>query len=208
MKAIITGIEAKTLTPFNYHSLMVQGGTATLPELISDAAIAFGLASTLGMMNARVALPKKDYLRDWRAMPWRTSIFTTDQPELLPPVIRRLNLTDEAGYAEKLQNLTKRGNFKDFFSTQEVPANVYFSGAIFGFNPFQDGKKELVIRIGLHRNGMVRLRPKLIKEVCLNAATAHLFERELTVNRYLLHGLQLTRAISVKDALKEVQQWH
>ncbi|OAD21989.1 hypothetical protein THIOM_002227, partial [Candidatus Thiomargarita nelsonii] len=32
------GIRATTLTPFAYHSLMVQGGSATLPELIGDRA--------------------------------------------------------------------------------------------------------------------------------------------------------------------------
>jgi len=208
MKAIVTGINAETLSPFSYHSLMVQSGTSTLPEIISDAAIAFGLASTLGMMNARVALPKKDYLRDWQAMPWRSSVFTTDQPKLLPPVIRRLNLTEEAGYKEKLQNLTKKGNYKDFFSTQEVPPNVTFSGVLFGFDPFEEtGLKELVIRIGLHRNGMVKLTPSKQETVRLNASTAALFKRELSVDRYLLHSLQLSPKIPVKEALSEVRQW-
>jgi hypothetical protein len=97
MKAITTGIRAETLTPFAYHSLMVQGGAATLPELISDNAIAFGLAASLGIMWSQGALPNKDYLRDWQQMPWRSSIFSTETPELLPPIIRRLNLTEEGG---------------------------------------------------------------------------------------------------------------
>ncbi len=71
MKAIITGIQADTLTPFAYHSLMVQSGTATLPELVSDHALMFGLASTLGMMRNSVCLPEKDYRRDLEAMPCR-----------------------------------------------------------------------------------------------------------------------------------------
>ncbi len=54
-------VKAQTLSPFAYHSLMVQSGTATLPELIGDQAMAFGLAATLGMTSARVALPKKNY---------------------------------------------------------------------------------------------------------------------------------------------------
>jgi hypothetical protein len=211
MKAIVTGIQAETLSPFSYHSLMVQGGTATLPEIISDAAIAFGLASTLGMMRAQVALPKKDYLRDWQAMPWRSSVFCTQHPELLPPMIRRLNLTEEAGYAEKLQNLTKKGNFKDFFTTQEVPANITFSGALFGFNPFKaTGQDELIIRIGLHRNGMLRLTPDKQTKVCLlNASTAALFANAeaLPVDRYLLHSLQLTSEMTTKEALNIVKHW-
>ena len=212
MKAISVGIQAETLTPFAYHSLMVQGGTATLPELISDRAIAFALASTLGIMRARVALPGKDYLRDWRAMPWRTSVFSSSNPSLLPPIIRRLNLTEDGGYKEKLQNLTGKGNFKDFFSTQEVPQGVIFKGVVFGFDPFKEifkltGKEELVIRVGLHRNGMVRLTPEKQKKVRLNVSTAALFKRELAVDRYLLHSLQLSPEMPIKEALKEVQQW-
>lgn len=65
MKAIITGIQAETLTPFAYHSLMVQGGSSTLPELISDQAIMFGLAATLGMMHASVCLPPKGYREEY-----------------------------------------------------------------------------------------------------------------------------------------------
>ncbi|MCK5725762.1 MAG: hypothetical protein KAH22_02910 [Thiotrichaceae bacterium] len=208
MKAISIGIRAETLSPFAYHSLMVQGGTATLPELISDNAIAFGLASSLGMMQARVALPSKDYLRDWHSMPWRSSVFMTKTPELLPPIIRRLNLTEDGGYKTKLQNLTKKGNFKDFFSTQEVPQGVVFQGALFGFDPFKaTGLKEIIIRIGLHRNGMVRLTKQKQKSVRLNASTAVLFKRNLSVDRYLLHSLQLTAEIPLKEALEEVQQW-
>lgn len=217
MKAMSIGIRAETLTPFAYHSLMVQGGTATLPELISDRAIAFAVASSLGMMRARVALPEKDYLRDWQAMPWRTSIFSTATPALLPPIIRRLNLTEDGGYKEKLQNLTKKGNFKDFFTTQEVPQGIVFAGAMFGFDPFNavfkaTGKKELIIRVGLHRNGMVRLTPETTRaknqqKIRLNASTAAVFNRELSVDRYLLHSLQLSSEMSVKEALEEVQQW-
>lgn len=209
MKAIITGIQAETLTPFAYHSLMVQGGSATLPEIISDQAIMFGLAATLGMMQASVALPPKDYRRDLDAMPWRASIFTTPTPKLLAPLTRRLNLEDEAGFKSRHYLTTSKGNFKSYFSTQEVPAGVRYYGALFGFDPFKEtARDELVIRIGLHRNGMLRLSPSSIEQVQLNAATAHLFGRELSVARYLLYGIQLTPTMSTKDALAEVQQWN
>ena len=209
MKAIITGIQAETLTPFAYHSLMVQGGSSTLPEVISDQAIMFGLAAALGMMHASVCLPAKDYRRDLEAMPWRASIFTTQYPKLLAPLSRRLNLEDEAGFKNRHYTVTSKGNFKTYFSTQEVPAGVSYTGALFGFDPFKEtGRNELVIRIGLHRNGMVRLRPKPIEHVQLNAATAHLFGRELSVERYLLYGIQLTPKLTAKEALTEVQQWN
>lgn len=208
MQAIITGMQAETLTPFAYHSLMVQSGTATLPEVISDQAIMFGLAASLGMMRNSVCLPPKDYRRDLEAMPWRASVFTTAQPQLLAPLARRLNLEEEGGMPQKLYATTSKGNLKTYFFTQEVPAGVVFSGALFGFDPFAySGQKELVIRIGLHRNGMLRLRPQAVEHVRLNAATAALFSRELNVERYLLYGLQLSAAMQPKQALQEVQQW-
>ena len=209
MKAITTGIQAETLTPFAYHSLMVQGGTSTLPELISDQALMFGLAATLGMMRASVCLPSKDYRRDLNAMPWRASLLTSSQPRLLAPLVRRLNLTEEAGYNRRIQDVVKKGNLKDFFTTQEVPAGVTYTGALFGFDPFAaTGESELIIRVGLHRNGMVRLRPTQVEQVQLNAATAALFGRELAVERYLLYGIQLSPRMPVKAALAEVQQWN
>lgn len=209
MKAITTGIQAETLTPFAYHSLMVQGGTSTLPELISDQALMFGLAATLGMMRASVCLPSKDYRRDLNAMPWRASLLTSSQPRLLAPLVRRLNLTEEAGYKRRIQDVVKKGNLKDFFTTQEVPAGVTYTGALFGFDPFAaTGESELIIRVGLHRNGMVRLRPTQVEQVQLNASTAALFGRELAVERYLLYGIQLSPRMPVKAALAEVQQWN
>lgn len=209
MKSTIVGIQAETLTPFAYHSLMVQGGSATLPEVISDQAIMFGLAATLGMMHASVCLPPKDYHRDLEAMPWRASIFTTTTPKLLAPLTRRLNLEEEAGFKQRHYTVTSKGNFKTYFSTQEVPAGVRYSGALFGFDPFKTtGRSELVIRVGLHRNGMVRLTPTDAEQVQLNAATAHLFGRELSVERYLLYGIQLTPKMSTQQALAEVLQWN
>lgn len=79
------GVRAETLTPFAYHSLAVQGGTATLPELIGDMALTFGLASALGYIRNRVALPAKDYRRDLAALPWRASVLVTAAPRLLLP---------------------------------------------------------------------------------------------------------------------------
>lgn len=208
MQAI--AIRATTLTPFCYHSLMVQSGTATLPELIGDRAMAFALAATLGMLAARVALPAKDYTRHLQAMPFRTSVFTTAQPRLLPPLIRRLNLDAEAGIKEKIQSVAKKGNLKDFFITQEVPPYQVFTGAVFGLDPFATtGQNELVVRIGLHRNGMVKLeRTDDVDRVRLNAATAALFDRTLAVERYLLHGLQLSTPMLLHDAAREVATWN
>jgi hypothetical protein len=205
---IAVGVKATTLTPFAYHSLMVQSGTATIPQLISDAAIAFALAASLGMAKASVALPPKDYRRDWRAVPWRTSIFETDNPRLLPPLTRRRNLDAEAGLQKKVQDVARKGNLKDFFSTQEVPPGQVFTGAVFGTDPFElSGESEIVARVGLHRGGMVRLEKTTVANVCLNAATAALFDQELPVSRYLLHTLQLTPPMDLNLAGDAVLQW-
>ena len=203
------GIRATTLTPFAYHSLMVPSGSATLPELISDNAVAFGLAATLGWLYAGVALPDKDYRRHWRALPYRASLLTTNQPRLLPPLIRRLNLDAEGGIKRKIQDVAKKGNLKDFYQTQEIPEGQVFTGALFGFNPFQKmGKETLVIRVGLHRNGMLKLEPdNSVQEVHLNAGTAALFGRELAVERFCLYGLQLSPLLPLPEAATEVAEW-
>ncbi|MGM0655496.1 MAG: hypothetical protein ACQETR_09295 [Thermodesulfobacteriota bacterium] len=206
------GVTAETLTPFAYHSLMVQSGTATLPELISDRAVAFGLAAALGMTAARVGLPAKNYRQHIGAMPWRTSVFLTDTPRLMPPITRRLNLDAEAGLQKKTQDVAKKGNLKDFFYTQEVPPYQKFTGIILGlegFDPFEyAGEDELVIRIGLHRNGMVKLKKKKVPpSVRLNASTAALFDQELPVDRYCLHSLQLSPFMPPSEAAGELMQW-
>ncbi|WP_295541163.1 hypothetical protein [uncultured Thiohalocapsa sp.] len=205
-----TGLKATTLTPFAYHSLAVQGGTATLPELISDSALCFGLANALGHARAWCALPPKDYRRDWLAMPWRASVLTTKQPRLLPPIARRLNLEEEGGFQKKLRDVVSKGNLKQFWSIQEVPPAVEFRGALFGPDPFEVvGAEEIVIRVGLHRNGMVKLeRDEAVDRVRLNAATAMLFGQELAVERFLLYGLQLTKPMPLKDAAEEVRRWN
>ena len=218
MKIKITYTRARTLTPFAYHSLMVQSGTATLPELISDRAIAFGTASALGMLSASVALPEMDYKKHLSAMPFRTSVFLTDEPKLLQPLTRRCNLDEEAGYKEKIRNVTYKGNLQSFFHIQEVPHDQVFHGVFFGFDNFDpfdatEDKKNLVIRIGLHRNGMLLLEKKDQFsvdniEVRLNMSTAHLFgKKNMPMERYCLHSLQLSPLLKLKDASKEVETW-
>jgi hypothetical protein len=205
----IIGLRAETLTPFAYHSLAVQGGTATLPELIGDMALTFGLATTLGYARNAVALPTKDYRRDLVALPWRASVMVTSAPRLLPPLARRLNLEEEGGFPKKLHEVTAKGNLKQYWTTQEVPPYTVFRGALFGIDPFREtGRDSLLIRIGLHRNGMVRLtRDQEVRAVRLNAATAALFDRPLPVERFLLYQLQLTPTMALDAAAAEVGQW-
>lgn len=211
VKPVVCGIRATALTPFCYHSLAVQGGTATLPTFISDRAVMFSLGAALGFMNCSVALPQKDYVTHLRALPWRASVFSLEgDPRLLPPLARRLNLDGEAGFRHKLRGVVDSGNLKDFFHTQEVPPEQQFIGALFGYDPFKAYKRTyFVVRVGLHRSGLLKLEPTMVEQVCLNVWTASvLFGREMSVARYVLHSLQLSPFMPVSTALDEVMQWN
>jgi hypothetical protein len=208
---LATPIKATTLSPFNYGHLAVQGGVATIPEVIPDRAICFALCAALGMMSPRLALPAKDYRSHIGAMPWRASMLIADAPRLLPPIARRSDLGVEGGYPDKVRRAASSGNFKEFFTIQEVPPEQVFRGAIFGMDPFLvvNGSSSLVVRIGSNRTGMVLVeRDDSVKSVRLNASTAALFGRPLPAERYLLDEMQMTPELSLEDASAEVAQWN
>jgi len=207
----VTPIGATTLTPFNDGHLAVQGGVATISEIIGDRAVAFALAAALGMMRACVVLPHMDYRGHLAAMPWRLSVFETRDPRLLPSLARRSDLGVEGGYPDRVRRAAASGNFKEFFSIQEVPVGQNYRGAVFGENPFEvaaDADYAIVVRIGSNRTGMLKLeRDESIEMVRLNAATALLFGRHLRVERYLLHDTQLTAPMTLDEAASEVGTW-
>lgn len=207
---MILHVEAETLTPLSYHSVAIPSGTATIPDVITDSAICFGLANALGMMRATTVLPSKGYLRDLVSIPFRSSVFSTiDDPRLLAPLIRRNNLDAEGGIQKKFRAVADKGNWKDFFLIQEIPQGQRFNGCIFNFDPFEYcGLDDIVIRVGLHRNGMLRLRKARGEfPVRLNAWTAGLFGRHLKVTRFLLFNIQLTPEMDTTEALEEVKKW-
>ena len=208
----ITPIRATTLTSFNYGHLAVQGGVATIPEIIGDRAVAFALAAALGLMRASVVLPDKDYRVHLAAMPWRVSVLETKQPHLLPPLARRSDLGVEGGYPDRVRRAAASGNFKEYFSIQEVPAGQDYSGAVFGEDPFErvsDVGDAIVVRIGSNRTGMLKIeRDASVETVRLNAATALLFGRRLPVERYILHETQLTGPMTLDEAASEVGTWN
>ncbi|WP_142846423.1 hypothetical protein [Telmatospirillum sp. J64-1] len=206
----VTPIRATTLTPFNYGHLAVQGGVATIPHLIGDRAIAFALAAALGIMSTSPVPPPKNYRAHLAAMPWRSSVLETDDPQLLPPLARRSDLGVEGGYPDKVRRAAASGNFKEFFTIQEVPAGQVFRGAVFGQDPFRfrDLGPVLVVRIGSNRTGMLKIeRDETVQDVRLNASTALLFGRKLKVERYILHETQLTAPMSLTEAEEEALKW-
>jgi hypothetical protein len=205
----ITPLRATTLTPYHWNHLAVTGGTATIPEAIPDRAFCFALAVALGMATQSLLIPKMDYRRHLAAMPWRASMLLTSDPRLLPSLSRRSDLGVEGGYPDRVQRATKSGNFKEFYSIQEVPEGQVFRGATFGMDPFERaGTDDFVVRIGEGRTGMLRLqRDPEVKTVRLNASTARLFDMELPSSRYLLGSIQMSPEMSLQEAASVVASW-
>lgn len=206
----IVPIRASVLAPFNYGHLAVQGGVATIPEIVSDTAIAFGLCAAMGMLHTCLRPPEENYRLHISRMPWRTSMLTCNRPRLLPPLARRSDLGVEGGYPSKVQRAAKSGNFKEFFTIQEVPCEQVFQGAVFGLDPFLEaGEDRIVVRIGSNRTGILLIeKDEDSREVRLNAATGALFSRSVPVARYLTHRLQMSPPMSLDAAARETAEWN
>jgi hypothetical protein len=115
-------IRATTLSPFHYGHLLIQDGTATIPDIIGDRALAFALCAALGMMRSIGVLPSKNYREHLSVMPWRTSVLETDEPRLLPPRACRSDLGVEGGYPDRVRKAATSGNFKEFFISRKCPS--------------------------------------------------------------------------------------
>ena len=218
-----TRIRAKTLTPFHYHSLAVPSGTATLAPYLADRAISYALASAMGALAASPALPKKNYLRDFRAFPWLASVFEAREPRLMRPLGKRLNLDAEGGYQKRIHEATGTGNLKTWFFIQEVPPGTVYHGAIFGPDPFllAEGIENrdvgrIVVRIGRHLGGMLaldRCETDDNDKVRLNAWTADLAGYDvdndplMSVDVYALHDIQITAPMPLGAAAERVSAW-
>ena len=220
---IATRIRATTLTPFHYHSLAVPSGTATLAPYLADRAISYALASAMGALAASPALPKKDYLRDFRALPWLASVFEAREPRLMRPLGKRLNLDAEGGYQKRIHEATGTGNLKTWFFIQEVPPGTVYHGAIFGPDPFllaggveNRDVGRIVVRIGRHLGGMLaldRCESDDNDKVRLNAWTADLAGYDvdndplMSVDVYALHDIQITAPMPLGSAAERVNAW-
>lgn len=218
-----TRIRATTLTPFHYHSLAVPSGTATLAPYLADRAISYALASAMGALAASPALPKKNYLRDFRALPWLASVFEAREPRLMRPLGKRLNLDAEGGYRKGIHEATGTGNLKTWFFIQEVPSRTVYHGAIFGPDPFllaggieNRDVGRIVVRIGRHLGGMLaldRCESDDTDKVRLNAWTADLAGYDvdndplMRVDVYALHDIQITAPMPLGSAAERVNAW-
>ncbi len=215
------GVKATVLSPFYYHSLAVQSGTASLPGFLTDRSLSFAIASTLGALAASPALPRKDYRAHMQALPLLASVFETKAPALLPPLCKRLNLDGEGGWQKRVRDATDSGNLKTYFFIQEIPPGIVYQGAVFGADPFAlaseaEGRRidRLVVRTGRHLAGLLLLEPTDVPQVRLNAYTAMMFGMDLPaedprfgIDGYSLHDLQPTKPLDLADAAAIVGRW-
>ncbi len=153
-------------------------------------------------------------------MTWLCSAFEAENPRLLPPLGKRLNLDTEGGFQKRIMDATGTGNLKTWFYIQEVPQDVIYHGAIFGPDPFQmaseiEGREidEIIVRTGRHLGGLVSLRrAEDTTSVRLNVHTAHLFgadtaEPDLKVDIFALYDIQLTKPLPLARAAELVAGW-
>jgi hypothetical protein len=218
--APVTPVEVETLSPFHYHSFAVPSGTATMTGYMADRSTSYALANALGALRASPALPRKDYARDLRALPWLFSVLESGSSRLLPPMGRRMNLDHEGGYGKRIQEATATGNLKTWYFVQEVPPGVVYRGAVFGPDPFALAAKaegaevrEIVLRTGRHLGGLLRMTRAAPMERCrLNAHTAKvlgddLAHPELRVDLFALYDIQITAPMAVDVAAAAVDRW-
>ena len=208
-------VEAVSLTPFYYHGLYIPDGSSTNPTLLTDTTVMFALAHALGCPPTRGTRSKPNYAADISRMPWRASIFTEYQENVgefnrrLMPVRHSLDVEREGGYQESLQKNLGSGNVKKIWYVHEVAEGARYRGALFGPNPFKTyGLNEIVVRVGVGRMGMIRLRPvESLETVRLNTATARLFGTDINEEYRVLDTIRVSTPVSLPEAQSVVRQW-
>ncbi len=201
-------IEATVLSPFYYHGLYAMDGSATHPDIITDTSILFALRSVFGLAPM---LPRStpNYQQDIMAMPWRSSLLTGEGNLTLPAIRHSIDVEREGGYSIKLQKDMASGYFKKTFFVHEVDVGAKYSGLLIGLNPFKYlHTKEIVLRIGVRRLGMLKIIPKkLVSPLHLNTATAKLFQRNISEQYRILDTIRVSQAYSLENATNELKQW-
>ena len=208
-----------TLAPWAWHGIAVPSGTSTLCDIVTDTAMAFAVASALGMMARNPCLPSApDYRRHLAALPFKVSLFVGgEENRLNRPLARRLNLDAECGMPKSIDTARNSGNIKDYFHIQEVAVGSVFHGHFLHDTPLRIARDtygedvdRLVVRLGLGRNGVGLIEPSEAPEqVCLNLHTARLFERDasLKAGPYRLHNIQPSEPLEPNEALRVTAGW-
>ena len=215
-----TPVRLESLTAHHYQSLAIPSGVASLSAHMADRSVAYGLAGTFGGLSRSVALPTKDYRRDFAAMTWLASVFEAENPKLMRPQGRRLNLDQEGGYRKSIQDATGTGNLKSWYFIQEIPPCTIYHGAVFGPDPFElaseaEGAdtRQLVFRVGRHRGGLVRMVRSDAADVRLNLHTGFVCgadvnqDERLRVEIPALWDLQVSTPLPLAIAGTVVTEW-
>lgn len=206
MKATVTAFRAEILTPFYYHGLYAVDGAATHPDVISDTALCFALAYALGMPPTPHLRTQPNYLEDLRHLPWRASL-ALGSNRTLGPVRHIIDVEREGGYPVKMQKAMASGLYKKTFYVHEVAPGAIYRGILYGPDPFRLDK-ELIVRVGVGRLGMVRLvQTEEVFDCRLNTATARLFGQTLPEEGRILDTIRLSRPYSPEKAAEVLSSW-
>ncbi len=217
---VVTPVRLETLTAHHYQSLAIPSGVASLSTYMADRPVTYGLSGAFGGLSRSVALPVKDYRRDFAAMTWFASIFEAENPKLMRPQGRRLNLDQEGGYPKAIQDATGTGNLKSWFFIQEIPPETIYRGAVFGPDPFKLAARveghdvsHIVFRVGRHRGGLVRMRRAEARNVRLNLHTGYVCgvdvnrDQRLRVEVPALWDMQISAPVPPATAGSIIMEW-
>ncbi|MCY4227405.1 MAG: hypothetical protein OXF20_06900 [Gammaproteobacteria bacterium] len=220
MDIVATPVRLKMLSPHHYQSLAIPSGVSSLSTHLADRSVVYGLSGAFGSLNPSVALPWKDYRRDFSSALWFASVFETITPRLMRPQGRRLNLDQEGGFQKSIQTAIGTGNLKSWFFIQEIPPYVDYHGAVFGPDPFKMASEieqkevlHIIFRMGRHRGGIVRMQRSEVTDVRLNLHTGFICgadfdnDRRLKVEIPALWDLQISKALPLSVASEIVKEW-
>ena len=218
MDKAIFAFRLTALCPWAWHGLAVPSGTAILNDVVTDTAIGFAAAATLGMMPRSPCLPSTpDYRRHLAALPFKTTLFLGHDNRLNRPLSRRLNLDAECGMPASVHTARTSGNIKDYYHIQEVAAGSVFYGCFLHADPLRIAHEaygeridRLVVRLGLGRNGLGLIeRCAAPHDICLNLHTARLFDPDVDLHAgpYRLHNIQPSQPVEPDEALRVTARW-
>ena len=218
MDSPVFAFQLTALSPWAWHGLAVPSGTATLNNVVTDTALAFAVATALGMAPRSPCLPSApDYRSHLAVLPFKTTLFLGHDNRLNRPLARRLNLDIECGMPKSIHDARTSGNVKDYYHIQEVAVGSAFYGCFLHADPLSMAQEacgapteRLVVRLGRGRNGVGLLeRCADQPDICLNLHTARLFDADidLTAGPYHLHNIQPSRPLDAAEALRITAGW-
>lgn len=203
------GLRATLLTPLYYHGIYVPDGSATEPRLLTDTAMVFALAAALGCSPSPFLRSVPDYKSDLQAIPWRSTLFLSNNARLMAPVRHIIDTEREGGNTETMQSNMASGNFKKTFYVHEVEPGAIYSGALYGPDMFEElGTKEIVVRMGVGRTGIVKLeRVPTPHSVVVNVATTALFGYSLPEAYRILDTIRPSHPLPLEQVEALFSQW-